>query len=623
MHFPPPLTLTLTSWPSFRGDDANSGCSIHALGSGGDDGGEAGAVRLGGLIWGTAVASGASVFVGSTNRRFCRVDVGQKNELTVAWTYTVPPERADTLIDSAASLSPDGRQVVVPGGDGRLHALDAATGALQWRFSAHSDGDSDASAALGGGGGVSDERHDSGVVVNSFEGNVRHSADGARVYAGCDNAAFYCVDAATGRQLWRFDTGMMIWTVAALMDGLVLFGSLDGTLYALDALDGRLVAKHVTGGEIKSSPLALDGSVFVCNSNGRVQRLALSVSARREHGGAAAATFEPVWAYEAGAEVYGSPALCAATGTLVVTDMLGGVAALDARDGSLRWRRETFGYVAGSPVVTADGVVVVGTSAGWLLALSVRDGVPVGALVLANGRVAPLVLSPDASRRSRPDRSKGIRTALNASPIVLPGGTVVVGSYDGHAYVVPGRRLLDALVDLPFALPTAVAGIALAGLYAPDGWIGHCLAPLGIQVSYTRLGVFVALLFIGLPFVVRSVQPVIEDLDPALEESAACLGATRGYTFCRVILPVLLPALAGGFAMAFARGIGEYGSVIFIAGNIPEVSEIVPLLIVARLEQYDYAGATALAVAMLAVSFVLLLAINLLQGWNRRRRGRD
>ena len=180
-------------------------------------------------------------------------------------------------------------------------------------------------------------------------------------------------------------------------------------------------------------------------------------------------------------------------------------------------------------------------------------------------------------------------------------------------YRFPGRRLLDALVDLPFALPTAVAGIALAGLYAPDGWIGHGLAPLGIQVSYTRLGVFVALLFIGLPFVVRSVQPVIEDLDPALEECAACLGATRGYTFCRVILPTLLPALVGGFAMAFARGIGEYGSVIFIAGNIPEVSEIVPLLIVARLEQFDYAGATALAVAMLTVSFVLLLAINLVQ----------
>ena len=187
-------------------------------------------------------------------------------------------------------------------------------------------------------------------------------------------------------------------------------------------------------------------------------------------------------------------------------------------------------------------------------------------------------------------------------------------------YRFPGRRLLDALVDLPFALPTAVAGIALAGLYAPDGWIGRFLAPLGIQVSYTRLGVFVALLFIGLPFVVRSVQPVIEDLDPALEECAACLGASRGYTFCRVILPTLLPALAGGFAMAFARGIGEYGSVIFIAGNIPEVSEIVPLLIVARLEQYDYAGATALAVAMLAVSFVLLLAINLLQGWSARGR---
>lgn len=186
-------------------------------------------------------------------------------------------------------------------------------------------------------------------------------------------------------------------------------------------------------------------------------------------------------------------------------------------------------------------------------------------------------------------------------------------------YRFPGRRLLDALVDLPFALPTAVAGIALAGLYASDGWIGRLLQPLGIQVAYTRLGVCVALLFIGLPFVVRAVQPVIEDLDHSVEESAACLGATRGYTFRRVILPALLPALASGFAMAFARGIGEYGSVIFIAGNIPKVSEIVPLLIVARLEQFDYAGATALAVTMLTVSFLLLLAINALQDWNRRR----
>lgn len=188
-------------------------------------------------------------------------------------------------------------------------------------------------------------------------------------------------------------------------------------------------------------------------------------------------------------------------------------------------------------------------------------------------------------------------------------------------YRFPGRRLLDALVDLPFALPTAVAGIALAGLYAPNGWIGCWLAPLGIKVSYTPVGVMVALMFIGLPFVVRTVQPIIEDLDPSIEESAACLGATRLYTLWRVVFPTLLPALATGFAMAFARGIGEYGSVIFIAGNIPEVSEIVPLLIVARLEQYDYAGATALAVTMLAISFIMLLTINTLQGWNRRRHG--
>jgi len=187
-------------------------------------------------------------------------------------------------------------------------------------------------------------------------------------------------------------------------------------------------------------------------------------------------------------------------------------------------------------------------------------------------------------------------------------------------YRFPGKRLIDALVDLPFALPTAVAGIALTALYAGNGWIGRFFEPLGIKIAFTPLGVFVALTFIGLPFVVRTVQPVLEDIESELEEAAATLGANRLQTFSRVIFPTVLPALMTGFALAFARAVGEYGSVIFIAGNMPMVSEITPLLIITKLEQYDYAGATALAVVMLVISFVLLLIINLLQWWSRRRR---
>lgn len=182
-----------------------------------------------------------------------------------------------------------------------------------------------------------------------------------------------------------------------------------------------------------------------------------------------------------------------------------------------------------------------------------------------------------------------------------------------------GKKLVDALVDLPFALPTAVAGIALTALYAGNGWIGQFLEPLGIKVAFTPIGIFVALTFIGLPFVVRTVQPVLEDIESELEEAAATLGANRWQTFTRVIFPAIFPALMTGFALAFARAIGEYGSVIFIAGNMPMISEITPLLIVTKLEQYDYAGATALSVVMLVISFILLLIINLLQWWSRRR----
>ncbi len=186
-------------------------------------------------------------------------------------------------------------------------------------------------------------------------------------------------------------------------------------------------------------------------------------------------------------------------------------------------------------------------------------------------------------------------------------------------YRFPGRRLLDAIVDLPFALPTAVAGIALTTLYVPTGWVGGYLEPLGIKVSYTWLGITVALVFIGLPFVVRTVQPVLDDLEVEVEEAAASLGARRWQTFTRVVLPTVAPALLTGFALAFARAIGEYGSVVFISGNMPMKTEIVPLLIITKLEQYDYAGATAVALVMLLVSFTLLLTINLLQ-WAARRR---
>ena len=188
-------------------------------------------------------------------------------------------------------------------------------------------------------------------------------------------------------------------------------------------------------------------------------------------------------------------------------------------------------------------------------------------------------------------------------------------------YEFPGRRLVDALVDLPFALPTAVAGIALAAVYAPNGWIGALLVPLGIKVAFTRLGVLVALTFIGLPFVVRTLEPVLQDLDAEYEEAAATLGASRWQSFMRVVLPEILPALLTGTALAFARAVGEYGSVIFIAGNMPMSSEIAPLLIVIKLEEFDYAGAAAIGVAMLGASFLLLLAINLLQRWQVARSG--
>ncbi|HET6468306.1 MAG TPA: sulfate ABC transporter permease subunit CysT [Geminicoccaceae bacterium] len=207
--------------------------------------------------------------------------------------------------------------------------------------------------------------------------------------------------------------------------------------------------------------------------------------------------------------------------------------------------------------------------------------------------------------------------ALLAAAINAVFGFLVAWVLVRHRF--PGRRIVDGFVDLPFALPTAGAGIALAGLYAGNGWIGRFLEPLGLKVAFTPVGIVVALVFVGLPFVVRTVEPVLQDLDREVEEAAASLGARRRQTFLRVIFPAVLPALLTGFALAFARGLGEYGSVIFIAGNLPMRSEIAPLLIVIKLEQYDYQGATAIAAVMLVASFLLLLLINRLQRWSHSR----
>ncbi len=211
--------------------------------------------------------------------------------------------------------------------------------------------------------------------------------------------------------------------------------------------------------------------------------------------------------------------------------------------------------------------------------------------------------------------------SLLAASINLVFGLILAWSLVRYEFF--GKKIVDALIDLPFALPTAVAGIALTALYAGNGWLGQLLEPWGIKVAFTPLGILIALIFIGLPFILRTVQPVLEDMETELEEAAASLGAHRWQTFRLVILPTLLPALLTGFALAFARAVGEYGSVIFIAGNLPMVSEITPLMIISKLEQYDYVGATAIAAVMLIFSFTLLLLINGLQAWSSRRNGQE
>jgi sulfate/thiosulfate transport system permease protein len=262
-----------------------------------------------------------------------------------------------------------------------------------------------------------------------------------------------------------------------------------------------------------------------------------------------------------------------------------------------------------------------GLALGWTVVyLTVIVLLPLAALVLRAAGLGPsgflaVASDPRVSAALRTSFGTAFAAALVASVFGLLAAWVLT------RYRFPGRRFLDAAVDLPFALPTAVAGIALAALYAPNGWIGSLLAPLGIKVAYTPLGIFVALVFVGLPFTVRTLQPLVAEIDRELEEAAATLGATRAATVFTVMLPPLLPGLLTGFVLAFARSLGEYGSVIFVAGNLPFVSEIAPLLVIIKLEEYDYAGATAVATVMLGASFAALLAINLLEAWARRRLG--
>jgi sulfate/thiosulfate transport system permease protein len=255
-----------------------------------------------------------------------------------------------------------------------------------------------------------------------------------------------------------------------------------------------------------------------------------------------------------------------------------------------------------------------------VLWLSLIVLIPLAALFLKTAELPPeRILAILTAPRTLNALKLSFGLSLAAAAINLVFGSLIVWAL--VRYEFPGRRLLDALVDIPFALPTAVAGIALTNLYAENGWIGSLLAPFGIKVAFTPLGILVALVFIGLPFVVRTVQPVLDDLEVEVEEAAASLGAQRWQTFTRVILPTVGPALLTGFALAFARAIGEYGSVVFISGNMPMKTEIVPLLIITKLEQYDYAGATAVATVMLLFSFIMLLVINALQSWQRKRSG--
>jgi sulfate transport system permease protein len=270
-----------------------------------------------------------------------------------------------------------------------------------------------------------------------------------------------------------------------------------------------------------------------------------------------------------------------------------------------------------APSVIPGFGLAFGTTLVWLALIVL---LPLGAMVLKSSALGlGGLLEVAAQPRVLAALKTSFGISLAAALIDAVFGVVV--AWVLTRYDFPGRRLIDAIVDLPFALPTAVAGIALAALYAPNGWLGGLFAAVGVKIAFTPLGILVALVFVGLPFVVRTVQPLIAELEREIEEASATLGASRRQTIMRVVLPSLTPAILTGFALSFARCVGEYGSVIFIAGNMPYVSEIVPLLIVVKLEEYDYVGATGIATIMLAISFVMLLLINLLQSWTRRRFG--
>lgn len=272
-----------------------------------------------------------------------------------------------------------------------------------------------------------------------------------------------------------------------------------------------------------------------------------------------------------------------------------------------------------SPRVLPGFGITLGFTIGYLSLIVL---IPLAAVFL---KTATLSWDQFIAQISAPRAMASYRLTFGASFLAAAINAVfgVILAWALVRYSFPGKTLVDALVDLPFALPTAVAGISLAAIYAKNGWIGQYLEPLGLKIAFTPAGVLVALVFIGLPFVVRTVQPVLEDLDTEYEEAAASLGASRWQTVTRVVLPALIPALLTGFALAFARAVGEYGSVIFIAGNMPMISEITPLIIITKLEQYDYAGATAIATVMLLVSFSMLLIINLLQAWAARTSRRE
>jgi outer membrane protein assembly factor BamB len=409
-----PLPQPSPSWRSFRGNDgSNAGVLVHQHqeGQGFKD---TKRLYLGGLIWGTPVYSARHglVYFPSTNKRVYAVDAVT---WSVVWSYRIF-NRADSLIDSACSLSPDESQLVVPGGDGYLHALDARTGARQWTFQALA---------------ASDSQHSTGVIVNSFEGNVVHSPDGLYIYAGNDNATFYCVDARTGREVWRFKTGMMIWTVPAIVSSLVVFGCLDGCIYVLDSVSGALVAKHDTGGEVKASPVVVGDNtsitIYACNSNGHVLCLALDVEEK---------TIKRRWSFPMGAEVYASPALV--DRTIVVAAMNGAVAALDAASGAPRWTTSVVDYTTSSPLIVRSlAAIILGNSAGRLVALDLYTGDLRGCLV-------PGLFTNTKNTKNINKNNNKKRLNINSSPIPLPGGTIAVGSYDGCTYRVPIRVLLSS-----------------------------------------------------------------------------------------------------------------------------------------------------------------------------------